>query len=74
MFPLSRIESMPKSFAPLPPVPDHPALERDILALWEDEKTFERLRDRNRGGPTFSFMTGRARRTGRPACSTSVAF
>jgi len=47
-----------KVFAPLPPVPDHPALEREILALWEDEKTFELLRDRNRGGPTFSFMDG----------------
>jgi isoleucyl-tRNA synthetase len=58
LFPLSRIESMAKVFAPLPSVPDHPALEREILALWEDEKTFERLRDRNRGGPTFSFMDG----------------
>jgi isoleucyl-tRNA synthetase len=58
LFPLSRIESMPKIFAPLPPVPDHPALEREILALWEDEGTFFKLRDRNRGGPTFSFMDG----------------
>ncbi len=49
---------MPKDFAPLPPVPDHPALERKILALWEDEQTFDRLRARNRGGPTFSFMDG----------------
>ncbi len=49
---------MPKVFAPLPPVPDHPALEREILELWEDEQTFERLRERNRGGPTFSFMDG----------------
>jgi isoleucyl-tRNA synthetase len=45
-------------FAPLPAVPDHAALERDILALWEDEGTFLKLRDRNRGGPTFSFMDG----------------
>src|SRR5215208_5565939 len=45
-------------FAPLPAVPDHAALERDILALWEDEGTFFKLRDRNRGGPTFSFMDG----------------
>ena len=49
---------MPKDFAPLPPVPVHPALERKILALWEDEQTFDRLRARNRGGPTFSFMDG----------------
>ena len=49
---------MPDVFAPLPPVPDHPELEREILALWDREGTFFRLRDRNRGGPTFSFMDG----------------
>ena len=58
MFPLSRIESMPKTFAPLPPVPDHPALEREILELWEREGTFFRLVDRNRGGDRFSFVDG----------------
>src|SRR6266852_8152323 len=57
-FPLSRIESMPNVFAPLPPVPDHPVLEREVLDLWEREGTFFELRDRNRGGPTFSFMDG----------------
>ena len=45
-------------FTPLPPVPDHPALEREILALWEDDGTFAKLRERNRGGPTFGFMDG----------------
>jgi isoleucyl-tRNA synthetase len=45
-------------FEKLPPVPDHPALEREILALWEREGTFERLREQNRGGPRFSFMDG----------------
>src|SRR2546423_15501116 len=49
---------MPKGYAPLPPVPDHPALEREMLELWERESTFFRLRERNRGGPTFSFMDG----------------
>jgi isoleucyl-tRNA synthetase len=42
----------------LPPVPDHPALERGILELWEREGAFERVRERNRGGPRFSFMDG----------------
>jgi isoleucyl-tRNA synthetase len=46
------------AFAALPHVPDHPGLERDVLELWEREGTFERLRERNRGGPTFSFMDG----------------
>jgi len=42
----------------LAPVPDHPALERGILELWEREGTFKRVRERNRGGPRFRFMDG----------------
>ncbi len=45
-------------FAPLPDKPDHPALELEILDLWEREQTFERLRELNRHGPTFSFIDG----------------
>ena len=45
-------------FHPLPDKPDHPALERELLARWESEGTFEKLRAQNRGGPTFSFMDG----------------
>ena len=45
-------------FQPLPTVPDHPALEEAVLAAWEQEGTFEALREQNRGGPTFSFFDG----------------
>src|SRR6266511_5083513 len=45
-------------FEKLAPVPDHPALEREILELWERERTFDTLREQNRGGPKFSFMDG----------------
>jgi isoleucyl-tRNA synthetase len=45
-------------FSPLPDKPDHNALELEILERWEDEQTFERLRERNRGGPRFSFIDG----------------
>jgi isoleucyl-tRNA synthetase len=45
-------------FKPLPDKPDHPALELEILDLWEREDTFERLREQNRGGPKFSFVDG----------------
>jgi isoleucyl-tRNA synthetase len=45
-------------FEKLPSIPDHPALEHEILELWERERTFERVRERNRGGPRFSFMDG----------------
>jgi isoleucyl-tRNA synthetase len=49
---------MEPAFEPLPRVPDHPGLERDVLELWERERTFERVRDANRSGPAFSFIDG----------------
>jgi len=42
----------------MPPVPDHPRLEEEILQWWEDEQVFQQLRDKNRGGPKFRFMDG----------------
>jgi isoleucyl-tRNA synthetase len=45
-------------FQPLPTVPDHPALEREILAWWDERGIFDRLREQNQGGPIFSFMDG----------------
>ncbi len=45
-------------FAPLPDKPDHDALERDVLELWERERTFEHLRALNADGPRFSFFDG----------------
>ena len=49
---------MAPTFSSLPDKPDHDALEREILELWEREGTFERLREQNRGGPRFSFIDG----------------
>src|SRR5579884_2743642 len=45
-------------FDPLPPVPDSNALELEVLERWEREGTFQKLRDRNRGGPRWSFIDG----------------
>jgi isoleucyl-tRNA synthetase len=45
-------------FAPLPDKPDHPALEEEILAWWDDERIFERLREQNRGNEKWSFLDG----------------
>ena len=45
-------------FRPLPSVPDHPAIELEILAWWDEERTFEQLRRANEGGPRFSFIDG----------------
>jgi isoleucyl-tRNA synthetase len=46
------------AFAPVPPEPDHVALEHAVLERWEREGTFEQLRRKNAGGPTFSFTDG----------------
>nr|MBA3844283.1 isoleucine--tRNA ligase [Actinomycetota bacterium] len=45
-------------FKPLPDKPDHPALELEILELWEREGTFAQLRERNSDGPKWSFVDG----------------
>jgi isoleucyl-tRNA synthetase len=45
-------------FAPLPDKPDHVALEEAVLAWWEAERIFDRLRDQTRGGPKWSFIDG----------------
>jgi isoleucyl-tRNA synthetase len=45
-------------FRSLPRVPDHPALELEILAWWDERQTFERLREANRNGPKWSFVDG----------------
>ena len=45
-------------FEPLPDKPDHQAIEHAILDLWEAAGTFDKVRELNRGGPTFSFVDG----------------
>src|SRR6202453_4951699 len=37
---------------------DFPALERAILELWQRAGTFERLREKNRAKPAWSFLDG----------------
>ncbi len=49
---------MEQVFVPLANVPDHPALEREVLERWERERTFERLREQNAGHDRFSFIDG----------------
>jgi isoleucyl-tRNA synthetase len=47
-----------EAFTPLPRVPDHPALEREVLDWWQEERVFERLREQNRGREPWSFIDG----------------
>jgi isoleucyl-tRNA synthetase len=49
---------MANTFRPLPKVPAHPALEREVLELWEREGTFDAVREQNRGGERWSFVDG----------------
>src|SRR3954471_3700194 len=53
MFTQSRAES---PFISVPRQPDLPALEHDILALWDERRTFERLRAQNAGNERWSFL------------------
>jgi isoleucyl-tRNA synthetase len=60
LFPaLRKIERMAdRVFESLPSVPDHPALEQEVLGWWEREGIFDRLRQQNAEGPTWSFIDG----------------
>jgi isoleucyl-tRNA synthetase len=45
-------------FSSLPAKPDHSALELEVLARWESEQAFARLREKNQGGKRWSFIDG----------------
>jgi isoleucyl-tRNA synthetase len=45
-------------FTRLPEKPDHPALEQEILAWWDEQGIFERLREQNAGREKWSFIDG----------------
>lgn len=42
----------------VPTAPDHIEIEHRVLAWWDAEQVFERLRAANAGGPAFSFIDG----------------
>ncbi len=37
---------------------DYVAIEHEMLEFWDRDRTFDRLRERNRGGPRWSFLDG----------------
>src|SRR6187397_2901309 len=45
-------------FKPVPRLPDLAALEHEMLALWDERQTFNRLRAQNAGNERWSFMDG----------------
>src|ERR1017187_5012923 len=42
----------------VPKVPDFPAMEREILRFWAENRIFEKLRAQTAGGPPWSFLDG----------------
>jgi len=45
-------------YQPVQRVPDFPAMERDILRFWEENRIFEKLREQIADGPHSSFLDG----------------
>jgi isoleucyl-tRNA synthetase len=45
-------------FKPVPRLPDLAALEHEMLALWDERQTFNRLRAQNAGNERWSFLDG----------------
>src|SRR6187397_2309559 len=45
-------------FKPAPRLPDLAALEHEMLALWDERQTFNRLRAQNAGNERWSFLDG----------------
>ncbi|HWB78800.1 MAG TPA: class I tRNA ligase family protein, partial [Nannocystaceae bacterium] len=45
-------------YEPVPRIPDFPALERRVLALWAERRAFAQLRAKNQGGAHWSFLDG----------------
>ena len=55
---MSLVQRFESPFHPVPRQPDLPALEHGILALWDERKTFARLRAQNAGNERWSFLDG----------------
>ncbi|MFC4907930.1 isoleucine--tRNA ligase [Actinomadura gamaensis] len=57
---------MSRQFRPLPAQVDLPALERDMLRRWQENKIFERSLERTAGGPRWGFYEGPPTANGMP--------
>lgn len=42
----------------LPQKPDYAELEKEMRRFWEESRIFEKVKERNGGGPPFSFVDG----------------
>ncbi|MDP9396233.1 MAG: isoleucine--tRNA ligase [Actinomycetota bacterium] len=53
-------------YRPVPPQVDLPALERDVLRLWQEERTFERSLEQSADAPLWVFYEGPPTANGMP--------
>ena len=53
-------------YRPVPPQVDLPAVEHDVLAFWQDHKTFDQSVRRNEGAEDWTFYEGPPTANGRP--------
>lgn len=53
-------------YTPVPPQVDLPAMEHDVLAFWEDDKTFEQSLDLTGDRPRWTFYEGPPTANGMP--------
>jgi isoleucyl-tRNA synthetase len=58
--------SSDRRYTPVPPQVDLPAMERAVLALWEDAKTFDTSLRQTEGGPAWTFYEGPPTANGQP--------
>ena len=45
-------------YKPVARVPDFPAMEREILHFWAENRIFDKLREQTKNGPHWSFLDG----------------
>jgi len=45
-------------FEPFEGIPDYPRLEKSILQFWEEQRIFDKLREKNRDGAPWHFQDG----------------
>ncbi|HLJ51013.1 MAG TPA: class I tRNA ligase family protein [Bryobacteraceae bacterium] len=45
-------------YRPVPRVPDFPAMERETLRFWSENRIFDKLRQQTANGPRWSFLDG----------------
>jgi isoleucyl-tRNA synthetase len=57
---------MSNAYRPVPAHVDLPALERDVLALWQQQDTFNRSLEQTSGGPRWTFYEGPPTANGLP--------